>query len=162
MAEGGSLKAVPSFEEIMRQQLEEETAARTDHYEVSRSSSSKTKRKSKQNKAKIIKERDTLVRRGPLEESFHAAQNGHIKTTATTRKKMSPKDVNDLAKQMIEEIADEGRYVSLELVKAKMCKAIGLQNLKLMGYRNPDIDIPELKELQRLHSKVRHWNDDDE
>ena len=70
---------------------------------------------------------------------------------------MSPAEVNILAKQIIGQISDEGQHVSLELVKAKMCENIRVQSLKDMGYKNPDVQIPELKELQRLHSKVRDF-----
>ena len=150
MAEGGKPL---SFQDIMNEQMEEE---RTSLQRLEAAQSQPGKVKSKRNKKKVhCVDDDDSVLRGPFEDSFDAALAQNAATSRqSVRLSVKPKEVNDLAKQVISESAEANHYVSLELVKAKMCQMMGVRSLKEVGFRNPDLEVPELKELQRLHSKV--------
>lgn len=110
--------------------------------------------------SKLVEDEMMMHSPSPFEDSFNTTQS--LKSLASHRLSRStymyrtPHEVNELAKQIIIKCAEDEHYVSLEVVKAKICEVIGVRDLKELGYRNPDTDIPELKDLQRLHSKV--WN----
>lgn len=92
---------------------------------------------------------------GPLEKSIDNAYREMVSVTpnAKSRRNISLQEVNRAAEEIIASLSEEGRFVSLEMVKAKLCKEFGKSSLSAMGFRR-DKDIPALNDLIQMQAKV--------
>ncbi|XP_078347983.1 uncharacterized protein LOC144633073 isoform X2 [Oculina patagonica] len=92
---------------------------------------------------------------GPLENSINFAYRQMVSVTpnAKSTRNISFQEVNRAAEEIITSMAEEGRFVSLEVVKAKLCKEFGKLSLSALGFRR-DKDIPALNDLIQLQAKV--------
>lgn len=103
--------------------------------------------------------RDARVREvgtpGPLEWSVDRAfkETNSVTPKAKSARNISFQEVNRVAEEIITSLAEEGRFVSLEMVKAKLCKEFGKSSLSAMGFKR-DKDIPALNELIQMQAKV--------
>lgn len=90
---------------------------------------------------------------GPFEKSFHNAQQ--IMSTVKTKpsKQVTLLEVNRAAEEIITSMSEEGEFVSLEKVKAKVCKRFGRLSFNALGFKR-DKDIPALHDLTQLQNKV--------
>ena len=91
---------------------------------------------------------------GPFEKSIDHAQ--HIMSTgkAKTRRTCSLQEVNKVAEDIISSLSEEGQFVSLEVVKAKICKEFGKLSFHEFNFKR-DNAIPALHDLIQLQAKVR-------
>lgn len=162
----GSAQATPSsFLEIMEQQAQEEKLA---------SSGPSTPRPGYD---RLLQEMDTPIAAkrnvlssppdlkdarvrevgtpGPLENSIIDAQREmvSISTKAKPTRNVSLHEVNRVAEDIITSLSEERRFVSLEIVKARLCKEFGKASLTAMGFKR-DKDIPALNELIQMQAKV--------
>lgn len=92
---------------------------------------------------------------GPLENSIIHAQREmvSISTKAKPTRNVSFHEVNRVAEDIITSLSEEGHFVSLEVVKARLCKEFGKASLTAMGFKR-DKDIPALNELIQMQAKV--------
>ncbi len=92
---------------------------------------------------------------GPLENSINFAYREMVSVTPNAKpsRNISFQEVNRAAEEIITSMAEEGRFVSLEVVKAKLCKEFGKLSLSALGFRR-DKDIPALNDLIQLQAKV--------
>ena len=91
---------------------------------------------------------------GPFEKSInHAQQITGTITPKTSRTDCSLQEVNKAAEDIINSLSEEGKFVSLEEVKARLCKEFGKANFRAFGFRK-DNAIPALHELIQLQAKV--------
>lgn len=90
---------------------------------------------------------------GPMENSFMQSQEILSKVKTSTSKHISPVEVNRAAENIIASLSDDGQFVSLEKVKAKLCKQFGKSSVNALGFKK-DKDIPALNDLIQLQSKV--------
>ena len=94
---------------------------------------------------------------GPLEKSIVHAQRELVSSSSSAKVKsvrnVSFDEVNRAAKDIITSMSEEGHFVSLEVVKAKLCKEFGKSSLTAMGFKR-DKDIPALNELNQMQAKV--------
>ena len=92
---------------------------------------------------------------GPFEKSISHAH--HEMNTITGKAKSvrnaSFHEVNKAAEEIITSLSEEGRFVCLEEVKAKLCKEFGKSSFIAFGFKK-DKDIPALKELIEMQAKV--------
>ena len=92
---------------------------------------------------------------GPFEKSISNAQR-EMKTITGKEKSVrnaSFHEVNKAAEKIITSLSEEGRFVCLEEVKAKLCKEFGRSSLSALGFKK-DKDVPALNELIQLQAKV--------
>lgn len=99
---------------------------------------------------------------GPFENSICNAH--HVMNTITGGAKSavrnaSSHEINKAAEEIISSLSEEGRFVGLEEVKARLCKDFGKLSLIEMGFRT-DKDIPALKNLIELQAKVSSCKSD--
>lgn len=71
----------------------------------------------------------------------------------------SSHEVNKAAEEIITSLSEEGRFVGLEEVKARLCKDFGKSSLIEMGFKT-DKDIPALKNLIEMQAKVSSCRSD--
>lgn len=92
---------------------------------------------------------------GPLEKSIdHACKEmDSVTPKARSARNISFQEVNRVAEEIITSLAEEGRFVSLEMVKAKLCREFGKSSLSAVGFKR-DKDIPALNELIQMQAKV--------
>lgn len=90
---------------------------------------------------------------GPMEKSFEQSQEILSSVKTTTSKHISPVEVNRAAENIIASLSDGGEFVSLEKVKAKLCKQFGKSSVNALGFKK-DKDIPALNDLIQLQNKV--------
>lgn len=93
---------------------------------------------------------------GPFEKSINQAQHEMGTITGKTRpvRNVSFQEVNRAAENIITSMSEEGRFVCLEVVKARLCKEFGRSCLGAMGFKRDYKDIPALNELSLLQAKV--------
>ena len=99
---------------------------------------------------------------GPFENSICNAH--HVMNTITGGAKSavrnaSSHEINKAAEEIISSLSEEGRFVGLEEVKARLCKDFGKLSLIEMGFRT-DKDIPALKNLIEMQAKVSSCRSD--
>lgn len=90
---------------------------------------------------------------GPLENSVIRAQMISNSPKAKPARNVSFNEVNRAAEDIIASLSEEGHFVSLEVVKARLCKEFGKSSLTAMGFKR-DKDIPALNELIQMQAKV--------
>ena len=90
---------------------------------------------------------------GPLQNSINRAQMVSNSPKAKPARNVSLHEVNRAAEEIITSLSEEGRFVCLEDVKARLCKEFGKTSLTTMGFKR-DKDIPALNELIRMQAKV--------
>lgn len=90
---------------------------------------------------------------GPLENSVIQAQMVSNSPKAKPARNVSFNEVNRAAEDIITSLSEEGNFVSLEVVKARLCKEFGKSSLTAMGFKR-DKDIPALNELIQMQAKV--------
>ena len=94
---------------------------------------------------------------GPLENSIIDAQRQCEMVSnspkAKSARNVSLSEVNRAAEDIITSLSEEGHFVCLEVVKARLCKKFGKSNLTAMGFKR-DKDIPALNELIQMQAKV--------
>ena len=90
---------------------------------------------------------------GPMEKSFEQSQEMLSKVKTSTSKHISPVEVNRAAENIIASLSDDGQFVSLEKVKAKLCVQFGKPSVNALGFKK-DKDIPALNDLIQLQNKV--------
>ena len=92
---------------------------------------------------------------GPFEKSINQAQHEMGTITGKTRpaRNASFQEVNRAAENIITSMSEEGRFVCLEVVKARLCKEFGRSSLGALGFKR-DKDIPALNDLNLLQAKV--------
>lgn len=162
----GSAQAAPSsLREIMEQQAEEEELAgaglstpRVGYHRLLQQMDTPT----------AVKEnalfsppdlKDARIREvgtpGPLEKSIIHAQHEMVSNSpkAKSARNVSLHEVNSAAEDIITSMSEEGRFVSLELVKTRLCKEFGKSSLTAVGFKR-DKDIPALNELIQMQAKV--------
>ena len=91
---------------------------------------------------------------GPFERSFDHAQQ-IMSTVEKTKpsKQVTLREVNRATEEIITSMSEEGEFVSLEKVKAKLCRQFGRPSLNALGFKR-DKDIPALHDLTQLQNKV--------
>ncbi|XP_068715873.1 uncharacterized protein [Montipora foliosa] len=159
----------PSFSEIMRQQEEEEEERLADdasscppigyerclkEVQVTPSTAKKNARVSSPpeypSHGGRLRKTGTP---GPMEKSFEQSQEILSSVKITTSKHIPPVEVNRAAENIIASLSDGGEFVSLEKVKAKLCKQFGKSSVNALGFKK-DKDIPALNDLIQLQNKV--------
>lgn len=165
-ASTGNAKArAASFLEIMKQQAQEETFASEGlpsprlGYErlLQETDTPKTAKGNVSSSPAELK--DARVREvgtpGPLEKSINHAHREMASVTPKTKsaRNISFQEVNRAAEEIITSLSEEGCFVSLEVVKAKLCREFGKPSLSAMGFKR-DKDIPALNDLIQLQAKV--------
>ena len=92
---------------------------------------------------------------GPFEKSINQAQEitGTITPKTSAGTDCSLQEVNKAAEDIITSLSEKGKFVSLEEVKARLCKEFGKSNFRAFGFRK-DNAIPALHELIQLQAKV--------
>lgn len=90
---------------------------------------------------------------GPLENSVIHAQMVSNSPKAKPARNVSFNEVNRAAEDIIASLSEEGHFVSLEVVKARLCKEFGKSSLTAMGFKR-DKDVPALNELIQMQAKV--------
>jgi len=92
---------------------------------------------------------------GPLENSIIHAQHEMASNSpkAKAARNGSLREVNKAAEDIITSLSEEGYFVCLEVVKARLCKEFGKPSLTAMGFKR-DKDIPALDELIKMQAKV--------
>lgn len=91
---------------------------------------------------------------GPFEKSInHAQQITGTITPKTSRTDCSLQEVNKAAEDIITSLSEKGKFVSLEEVKARLCKEFGKSNFRAFGFRK-DNAVPALHDLIQLQAKV--------
>ena len=91
---------------------------------------------------------------GPFEDSFTKAQEIQASSNRKEpRRNVTLGEVDKTAQNIINSLSEEGSYVSLEVVKAKLCMEFGKSSIKALGFGR-DVDIPALQELIKLQAKV--------
>lgn len=90
---------------------------------------------------------------GPMEKSFEQSQEILSSVKTTTSKHIPRVEVNRAAENIIASLSDGGEFVSLEKVKAKLCKQFGKSSVNALGFKK-DKDIPALNDLIQLQNKV--------
>ena len=90
---------------------------------------------------------------GPFEKSIDHAQQIMDRSTPKTSTNCSLQEVNRAAEDIITSLSEKGKFVSLEEVKARLCKEFGKTNFSAFGFRR-DAAIPALHDLIKLQAKV--------
>ena len=90
---------------------------------------------------------------GLFEKSINHAQQIMSTVKAKPTKNVSIVEVNRAAEGIITSLSEDGQCVSLEVVKAKLCKEFGKSSLSALGFKR-DKDIPALHDLIQLQAKV--------
>ena len=90
---------------------------------------------------------------GPFEKSIDHAQQIMDRNTPKTSRNCSLQEVNRAAEDIISSLSEKGKFVSLEEVKARLCKEFGKTNFSAFGFRR-DTAIPALHDLIKLQAKV--------
>ena len=157
----------PSLSEIMRQQEEEEERLADEasscppigyerllkEVQVTPSTKKKNARVSSPPESSHSGRLWKIGAPGPMEKSFEQSQEILSSVKTTTSKHISAVEVNRAAENIIASLSDGGEFVSLEKVKAKLCKQFGKSSVNALGFKK-DKDIPALNDLIQLQNKV--------
>ena len=160
----GIKQASPSFLDIMEQQAQEERLA-SEGLPCSPFGSGRSLKEMQGTPSTVKRSqvhstpelRDFRAREigtpGPFEKSIdHAQQMMSAVKTKPTRN-ASILEVNRAVENIVTSLAEDGQYVSLEVVKAKLCKEFGKSNFNAFGFKR-DRDIPALHDLIQLQNRV--------
>ena len=90
---------------------------------------------------------------GPFEKSIDRTQKIMGTNSPKTSKNCSFSEVNRAAEDIITSLSENGKFVSLEEVKARLCKEFGKSNFRAFGFGR-DNAIPALHDLIQLQAKV--------
>lgn len=89
----------------------------------------------------------------PFGKSIDHALQIMSTSTPKTRENCSLQDVNRAAEDIITSLSENGKFVSLEVVKARLCQQFGKTNFSAFGFRR-DHAVPALHDLIQLQAKV--------
>ena len=92
---------------------------------------------------------------GPFERSINLAQHEMVSNSRKAKavRNLSLHEVNRAAEDIINSLSEEGHFVCLEVVKARLCKEFGKSSLTAMGFKR-DKDIPALDDLIKMQARV--------